>query len=371
MRRLTVKEVRTLSIFLRDLYQLRTHDQFTTHLISALPTVTEGEFTSYNEFVAEDQTVTYKSDQLPYCPDPIHYAEVLQQNLHEHRLVNHFLNTKEKSAHTFSDFSSIRQFRTTVLYNEFYKPLKMSYLLFMGLRVNKRMLSISRHRNDKEFSDSAKALFNAIHPHIQQALTNALTVTQMQNELDVFHKSIEGLARAKISVTERGGIRFSSPNARALLKDYGLQTQPGDHWLPVRLRDWVVYHKKLMERSDDVPLAIQPLIIEGDSGHLSIRLIAQGPHYDLILEEYRTVPSLVALKELGLSVRESEILGWVARGKTNPEIGLILNISRRTVHKHLEHIYVKLGAENRMAAVGIAVNAVRFYSYEDRRAGGA
>lgn len=370
MERLTRKELRTLSSFIRDLYQLRSHDQFTTHLISALPTVTTGEFTSYNEFVVGTPSIIYKSDQLPYCPDPSHYAKVLQQNLHEHRLVTHFFHTQEQSAHIFSDFWSNRQFRVTTLYNEFYKPLKMSYLLFMGLRVNKRMLSISRHRDDKEFSESAKTVFNAIHSHIQQALTNALAVTQMQNELDVFHKSIEGLARAKISVTERGVIRFWSPNARALLKDYGLQTQPSDHWLPVRLRDWVAYHKKLMERSDDVPLSIQPLIIDGDSGHLSIRLIAQGPYYDLILEEYRTVPSLVALKELGLSARESEILGWVARGKTNPEIGLILNISRRTVHKHLEHIYVKLGAENRMAAVGIAANAVRFHSCDDRESDG-
>lgn len=52
-----------------------------------------------------------------------------------------------------------------------------------------------------------------------------------------------------------------------------------------------------------------------------------------------------------LSQRESEVLSWVAEGKTNYEIGIILGISRRTVDAHLAHTYQKLGVETRMAAV--------------------
>jgi len=51
-----------------------------------------------------------------------------------------------------------------------------------------------------------------------------------------------------------------------------------------------------------------------------------------------------------LTLREREVLGWLARGKTNAEIGMILGISAATVGKHLEHIYPKLGVENRTAA---------------------
>ncbi|MDT7043449.1 helix-turn-helix transcriptional regulator [Candidatus Nitronereus thalassa] len=61
--------------------------------------------------------------------------------------------------------------------------------------------------------------------------------------------------------------------------------------------------------------------------------------------------ALVALEEKGLTRREVEVLEWVARGKTNNEIGLILSISPRTASKHLEHIYTKLGVESRTAAV--------------------
>jgi DNA-binding CsgD family transcriptional regulator len=51
-----------------------------------------------------------------------------------------------------------------------------------------------------------------------------------------------------------------------------------------------------------------------------------------------------------LTPRETEILSWVAYGKSNAEIGAILGISSTTVGKHLEHIYPKLGVENRTAA---------------------
>ncbi len=61
--------------------------------------------------------------------------------------------------------------------------------------------------------------------------------------------------------------------------------------------------------------------------------------------------TLVVLEEKGLTRREVEVLEWVARGKTNSEIGLILSISPRTASKHLEHIYTKLGVESRTAAV--------------------
>ncbi len=55
-----------------------------------------------------------------------------------------------------------------------------------------------------------------------------------------------------------------------------------------------------------------------------------------------------------LTARESEVLLWVARGKTNRDIADILGMSPRTVAKHMEHIFEKLGVETRTAAAGAA-----------------
>lgn len=60
------------------------------------------------------------------------------------------------------------------------------------------------------------------------------------------------------------------------------------------------------------------------------------------------------LLALGLSARESEVLYWIAQGKTNPEIAVILGIARRTVATHVEHILAKLRVENRCAAARCA-----------------
>ena len=60
--------------------------------------------------------------------------------------------------------------------------------------------------------------------------------------------------------------------------------------------------------------------------------------------------SAVPLEKLGLSPREAEILLWVAQGKSNFEVSVILAISSATVKKHLEHIYEKLAVEGRNPA---------------------
>lgn len=53
----------------------------------------------------------------------------------------------------------------------------------------------------------------------------------------------------------------------------------------------------------------------------------------------------------GLTPREGDVMHWLSRGKTDAQIAALLEISPRTVHKHLEHVYVKLGVETRTAAV--------------------
>jgi DNA-binding CsgD family transcriptional regulator len=57
---------------------------------------------------------------------------------------------------------------------------------------------------------------------------------------------------------------------------------------------------------------------------------------------------------LGLTAREAEVLGWVARGSTNAQIAAALFISPQTVRKHLEHIFEKLGVRTRTAAAARA-----------------
>ena len=66
-------------------------------------------------------------------------------------------------------------------------------------------------------------------------------------------------------------------------------------------------------------------------------------------------------QSFNLTNRESDVLLWIANGKTNREIGTILDVSPRTVNKHLEQIYRKLGVENRTAAAARAIKSIISY----------
>lgn len=67
---------------------------------------------------------------------------------------------------------------------------------------------------------------------------------------------------------------------------------------------------------------------------------------------------LSRLNEAALTPRETEVLSWLAKGKTNRDIADILGMSHRTVNKHLEHIFEKLGVETRAAAAALASRAI-------------
>ncbi|MFT3855989.1 MAG: response regulator [Aquabacterium sp.] len=64
------------------------------------------------------------------------------------------------------------------------------------------------------------------------------------------------------------------------------------------------------------------------------------------------------LEGAALTPRETEVLSWLAKGKTNRDIAEILGMSHRTVNKHLEHIFEKLGVETRAAAAALASRAI-------------
>lgn len=134
--------------------------------------------------------------------------------------------------------------------------------------------------------------------------------------------------------------------------------------LPSPLMRWVAEWLTAVARN--VPLT--PRVVEGP-GRLVIRLAqAQRPgEFILLLEE--EADALRAAQALAgqyrLTPRETDVLLWVARGKTNRDVSDILGMSPRTVNKHLEHVFVKLGVETRAAATALTLRALGAASPSD------
>jgi DNA-binding CsgD family transcriptional regulator len=109
-------------------------------------------------------------------------------------------------------------------------------------------------------------------------------------------------------------------------------------------------------------LTAPPLSLTRDHRLLILTLHERNPCGDWMValreeSEAATIESLLAA--FHITQREAEVLYWVIRGKTNRDIGDILGTSPRTVHKHLEHVFDKLGVETRTAAAALAMNALR------------
>ena len=100
---------------------------------------------------------------------------------------------------------------------------------------------------------------------------------------------------------------------------------------------------------------IKPVSVPDLLGAIAARLARTAEHR----RELRPVfESPAPLEKLGLTPREAEVLFWVAQGKTNAEIGLIIEAAAPTVKKHLEHVFEKLGVENRAGASLCAMEAL-------------
>ncbi|NJK30329.1 MAG: helix-turn-helix transcriptional regulator [Acaryochloris sp. SU_5_25] len=129
--------------------------------------------------------------------------------------------------------------------------------------------------------------------------------------------------------------------------------------LPETLQRWVNYQISLTDHNDDITPPCLPLRIEGKKNCLIVRLICDRlqERYLLLLEEQPSrsfSPEL--LEEIGLTRREAEVLFWAARDKSAKEIASILSCSYKTVEKHFEHIYQKLGVRSRGAAIFAALD---------------
>ena len=117
--------------------------------------------------------------------------------------------------------------------------------------------------------------------------------------------------------------------------------------LPEPLWTWIKQQEVAPSRKHKVLLSRSQLVLALEGKRLVIRLVSDLDQNLIVLEEHATIQSL---GPFGLSPREAQVLDWVAQGKTNKEIGVILELSPRTVQKHLEHIYRKIYVESRTAA---------------------
>jgi DNA-binding NarL/FixJ family response regulator len=159
--------------------------------------------------------------------------------------------------------------------------------------------------------------------------------------------ALDASGRFLLATDLAGRIKWCTPKARALLQSLW----PTDSARLPALPD-AVLRQMLALRFE----AVSSCELEVGTLQLECAMLSPiGPDELLFrLSEKRSGQDAMVLQQLGVTTRESEVLLWLSRGKSNREIGEILGISPRTVNKHLEQIFIKLGVENRASAAARA-----------------
>jgi DNA-binding NarL/FixJ family response regulator len=185
---------------------------------------------------------------------------------------------------------------------------------------------------------------------IRVHLANARISHSARTALDAF-------GRFLLAASHNGRVLWCTPQAGKLLGSAFADFDTDQYVLPRSVQDWL-HHCAGQATSTPPSIDLKP-----DASSLKLKLLYVGqigPDENLLrLIEGEVGSDQAVLKQkLAVTEREAEVLLWIARGKSNRDIAEILSLSPRTVNKHLEQIYAKLGVENRTSAAALAVRTL-------------
>ncbi|HEY6530332.1 MAG TPA: DNA-binding response regulator [Cellvibrionaceae bacterium] len=150
------------------------------------------------------------------------------------------------------------------------------------------------------------------------------------------------------AVDKSGVLLWSTPLVNQLLQQAGVDDSWINLQLPQQLKIWFTHNPMQGNAINLVtPERGFNLMLLGHSGpsEILLRLMPnQGLDESHLLRE-----------NLQLTQREADVLLWISRGKTNREMAQILEISPRTINKHLEQVFKKLQVDNRTCAARVAL----------------
>ena len=175
---------------------------------------------------------------------------------------------------------------------------------------------------------------------IKVHLSNARATLSAQTALDTAGQFL-------CAVNHQGELQWATPQVTQQLEQIcagGWKTlQP-----ETQLRQWLAHSPNngmTLMCKPEVPQFVWTYVGQTKGGEYLLKLSNQNlPNEATVLKD-----------TLAITRREAEVLEWIAKGKTNREIAQILELSPRTINKHLEQIFKKMGVENRTSAATMAV----------------
>jgi DNA-binding CsgD family transcriptional regulator len=340
------------------LFAVDTSEQFGHRVLEELEGLVSFDQASFNEVDTSAGRATFVAR-----PDYIdmHGPEVAawQRLAYQNPILDYQQRTGDGAAKRISDFISLEELHELELYREVYRSLRVEYQVAIGIPCPRPVvIGIALNRSSSDFTDAEVAALDVLRAHIAQAYRIIEIRTNERAAIERLEGILSDEGRLVVVMDDERPVRPITGQARDLLeRHFGPFPVQG---LPQQLVTWLTDERTAFRRGGPTRLR-QPLVTKADDSQLTARLVPASSSSSsevIVIDERLASYEPSRLIAFGLTRRESEVLWWVSRGKTNEEIAGTLKISAGTVRKHLERVYRSLGVSNRAAAVAKAADAL-------------
>jgi DNA-binding CsgD family transcriptional regulator len=338
--------------FLQEIQPFRDARALTHHVVGSLTRLVEGEsvaLTEVNLLDGDTRWVGHPPDRLPERVIGPQVREIARSCVAHHPTVRWYRRTRSGRAIRMSDTVSRPALRGLRVYREFYRPLGIQDQLSIRFpRPRHLMASLAVGRAGWGFSERERAVMDLVRPHLVAAFDNAKSWERLRERGTLLEDALAASDIVVVPLTTDGRVEDISPAAAAWLREF-FPASPARSRLPEELRLWLA-RERAETRRGLVPAA-RPYRAERNGARLVVRTLKTAGRSALLIERHAPHLDPAALPGLGLTPREADVLSLVAHDAPHQAIARSLGVSARTVDKHLEHIYRKLGVRGRFEAV--------------------
>ncbi len=347
MTRLSPNDYELLLSCIGELHAFRNRAALCEWLLEkALPKLIPSDWLSYNEvdLLSPEKSVAVLK------PESTNFFQVLfprfKELTHQHPLIVNQMQSANFPVHKISDFLTQDAYHRLELYQDVYRPMGVEYQIAVTIRLStSHVIAFALSRKKNDYDERDRTILDLLRPHLVVAFNNLELLQNQKAKLEGIELALNELSSATLIVDLKSLILFHTGPGRQWIGT----TTPGR--LPKEISDWLNHcfdtgaHDALRWNSIFGEILIRAVPTTSSERRL------------LVLSRQNTLSAPVTTSDTTtLSRRQQEVARWIREGKTNVEIARIMGISPRTVQKHIEHIFEKLGVESRVAVATHQLN---------------